>query len=279
MTRCFLRFPGFKLKALTLSYDDGVRQDKRLVEIMKKYGLKGTFNINSGLFDKEYNGEEKGRMTTEEALEYYNNPNCEVAVHGYEHYSLAEMGTEQSLNDVLQDRITLEKTFGKIVKGMAYPNGSVNENVVEILKKCGINYCRTVVSTHNFEIPENWLKLNPTCHHNDVELMNLAKRFCEKNNDWNYWGHRPQMFYLWGHAYEFDDDNNWEVIEEFAKYVANREDIWYATNGEIYDYVKAVESLDISVDGKIIFNPSCKTIYVSYLGKDLKINAGETVKL
>ena len=35
----FLRFPGFRLKALTLSYDDGTIHDRRLVEIMKKYGI------------------------------------------------------------------------------------------------------------------------------------------------------------------------------------------------------------------------------------------------
>ena len=40
-------FPGKKRKVLTLSYDDGVEQDIRLVEIMKKHGLKGTFNINT----------------------------------------------------------------------------------------------------------------------------------------------------------------------------------------------------------------------------------------
>ena len=38
------------MKALTFSYDDGVTQDKRLIKILNKYGLKCTFNINSGLF-------------------------------------------------------------------------------------------------------------------------------------------------------------------------------------------------------------------------------------
>lgn len=60
MDRAFMRFPGFKLKALTLSYDDGVRQDKRLIEIMQKHGLKGTFNINGGLFSETFNGETAG---------------------------------------------------------------------------------------------------------------------------------------------------------------------------------------------------------------------------
>ena len=53
MSSIFMRFPGGKTRALTLSYDDGVEQDIRLIEIMKKNGLKGTFNVNSGLYAPE----------------------------------------------------------------------------------------------------------------------------------------------------------------------------------------------------------------------------------
>ena len=63
MNKAYIRFPGFRRKAVTLSYDDGVRQDKRLISIMQKHGLKGTFNINSGMFEDEYSGVEVGRMT------------------------------------------------------------------------------------------------------------------------------------------------------------------------------------------------------------------------
>lgn len=41
-----------KFKAITFSYDDGVQQDKRLIEILDRYSLKSTFNINSAMFDR-----------------------------------------------------------------------------------------------------------------------------------------------------------------------------------------------------------------------------------
>lgn len=53
MANLFMRFPQGRAKALTLSYDDGVEQDIRLIEIMGKHGLKGTFNLNSGLYAEE----------------------------------------------------------------------------------------------------------------------------------------------------------------------------------------------------------------------------------
>ncbi len=56
MSGIFMRFPGGRKKALTLSYDDGVEQDRRLMQIMDAHGLKGTFNLNSG----EYAAEEVG---------------------------------------------------------------------------------------------------------------------------------------------------------------------------------------------------------------------------
>lgn len=71
MNKVYIRFPCFKLKAVTLSYDDGVRQDKRLISIMQKYGLKGTFNINAGIFSDKNEGKGKGRMSKQEALGLY----------------------------------------------------------------------------------------------------------------------------------------------------------------------------------------------------------------
>ena len=274
--RTFLRFPNFKQKAVTLSYDDGVRQDKRLIAIMQKYGIKGTFNINAGLFAKELSDVQKGRMTKEEAIELYTNSGMEVAVHGYRHLSLAEVDPALATDDVLKDRKELESIFGGIIKGMAYANGSYSDGVCEILRSCGINYSRTTVTTEKFKIPTNWLKLETTCHHNNPKLMELAKIFVDTKEDGYVWRNYPRLFYLWGHSYEFDTNDNWNVIEEFCEYIGGKDDTWYATNGEIYSYVKAFDSLEFSADGNTIYNPSGITVYICYLGKHIAIQPNET---
>ena len=38
-----------KKRAVTFSYDDGVEQDRHLVELFNTYGMKATFNLNSGI--------------------------------------------------------------------------------------------------------------------------------------------------------------------------------------------------------------------------------------
>jgi len=76
-------FPGGKTKALTMSYDDGVIQDRRLVEIFDRYGIKGTFNLNSTLIKMQqvwsYKGNNIHKIKLKEIKELYKNH--EVAVH------------------------------------------------------------------------------------------------------------------------------------------------------------------------------------------------------
>lgn len=275
MKYVFLRFPNFKRKAVTLSYDDGVIYDQKLIEIMNKNGLKGTFNINSGLFSEDG----KRRMTKEQALCLFKNSGHEVAIHGKKHLSLAEVPSFFAIDDVLNDRIVLEEMFDTFITGMAYANGSFSDGVVDILKKCGVEYARTTISTEKFDLPNDWLKLAPTCHHDNPKLMQLAHDFIEEKPMNYYWAHSPKLFYLWGHSYEFNDKNNWEVIEEFANYIGNREDIWYATNIEICKYVKAYDLLQFSANGEKVFNPTNLDIYLNYYGNEVLVKAGEEAKL
>ena len=273
-----MRFPGNKAKALTLSYDDAVEQDIRLIDIMVKNGIKGTFNINTGLFapvGKTYpEGQIHRRMDKKTAYDLYMNNGMEVAVHAYYHPHLEGLTPAEVTFEILNDRIDIEKMTGKVTRGMAYPYGSTSQQVVDCLKACGILYARTVQSTLNFNIAEDWLRLPATCHHNHPELMNLAKKFVEATAVTE-----PMLFYLWGHSYEFEIKDNWNVIEEFCEYVGNKEDIWYATNIEIFEYIEAYKQLKTSADGTIVYNPTNTTLYFSVNGNDYKVAPGETISI
>lgn len=272
----YMKLKDGKSKVVTLSYDDGVVQDIRLIEIMNKYGLKGTFNINTGLYSPEELQREKfyGRLKLSEAKELYTNSGHEIAVHGLKHQFLERLRPEEVLGEILEDRKNLEKEYGIIARGMAYPFGTYSGEVVDCLKKCGIVYARTTKSTEDFKFPSDWLQLHPTCHHKNSKLMRLAKHFVEDEIRSEA---DTRMFYLWGHSYEFDNDNNWHVIEEFADYVGGRSDTWYATNIEIYDYVMAYKNLHVSVDQSIIYNPSAIDVWFVKDGNTYCVGAGKTL--
>lgn len=266
-----------KTKVLTLSYDDGVVQDIRLIKIMNEHGIKGTFNINSGLYLAEDAVRDKfyGRMKLSEAKELYLNSGQEVAVHAFTHPFLEKLDSAEIIYQITEDKKAIERDYGKLARGMAYPFGTYNDEVVDILEKCHIAYARTTKPTYGFGLPENWLTLHPTCHHNSEKLDELIKDFVENTNRYN----QCQMFYLWGHSYEFDNNDNWDVIEKFAEYAGGHEHIWYATNIEIYDYVKAYERLQTSYDKSIIHNPSATDVWFMEKGKTYYIKAGETINI
>ncbi len=272
----FMRFPGGIGKAVTLSYDDGVETDIRLCEIMKKNGLRGTFNINGGCFAKEGTtypaGTVSRRMSLSQCLEAYNDPAFEVALHGYKHPSFAQMPTGMAAYDIIKDREALEAAFGKVIRGLAYPNGSYNDEVIAMLKSCGVAYARTT-GTGNFNLPEEWMRWSATCHHADTRLMDFARRFADQKIVKD-----PQVLYVWGHSYEFDGANNWHIIEEFAEFIGHREDIWYATNIEIYDYTTAFRRLECSADGTYVYNPSAIPVTFTHNGKMFTVSSGETIK-
>ena len=153
----FYRFPNGLRKALTLSYDDGVEQDIRLMDILDKHGIRCTFNLNSGCWAREGTVYPKGqvhrRLTASQAAKIYANPNHEVAAHCLTHASLTELSPAEIAHEVLADRENLEAMFGGIIRGLAYPFGTYSDTVVEALKATGTAYARTVVSTNNFSIP------------------------------------------------------------------------------------------------------------------------------
>ena len=270
-----LRFPNFRFKALTLSYDDGPKEDKELIRIMSENGLKGTFNLNTFHLERFH---DEYLIHAQDAVDLYLKSGNEVAIHGYKHLHLSELDEAMATAEVLMDRQCHEKLFGVPVQGMAYAYCSYNASVMEILKKCGVLYARIGGGTGNFSLPTDWLQWAPTCHHNHPQLMEIADRFLE-DADGMLWKTRPRLLYVWGHSNEFRKNNNWDVMEKFAKYMGNREDVWYATNMEIFQYVRAFERLEFGANGDFVYNPSCLDVYMNYYGKQVVVPAGQTASL
>ena len=178
-----MRFPGERVKAVTLSYDDQSEQDIRLIKLLDKNGMKGTFNISTGLYSYEGKQFKESsfcrRMTRKRAIELYKDSGHEVAVHGYSHPYLAQMPSSAVTREVFTDRINLENDFETDVRGMAYPFGdySYSEEIANVLKATGIVYSRMTSPTEKFRLPSDWLKWHPTCKHTEKKLMELARKF------------------------------------------------------------------------------------------------------
>jgi hypothetical protein len=146
--------------------------------------------------------------------------------------------------------------MGMPVRGMSYPNGSHSAPIRAMLPHTGICYSRIVGDSFDFRLPEDYLQWQSTCHHTH-RLMEMAERFLTLRQR-----PEPVLMYVWGHSYEFNDAGNWELIEEFCQKMGGREDIWYATNLEIYDYRQAYDRLQFAADHSFVKNPSAESVWI-----------------
>lgn len=279
MRSVFIRYPGGKAKAVTFSYDDGNVHDRRLAGIFDKYGMKSTFNFNGKCMCDNY--------TAEEIKEIFLSKGHEIAVHGENHRANGNMRPIEGIRDVLNCRLELEEKCGRIIRGMAYPDTGITcmgnadgyEQIKQYLTELDIAYARTLGGDNNsFMLPKDFHAWMPSAHHTNPKLMEYIDEFLSLDiSTKTYHARRmPRLLYIWGHSFEFNNDNNWELMERICEKLAGNDEIWYATNIEIYDYVQAYKRLVYSADGHMIYNPTLYTVHIDADGTEYVIHSGET---
>ncbi len=262
-------FPGGKAKALVMSYDDGSAHDRRLVEIFNRYRIRATFHLNSAKLGQEHH------ISPREARSLYQGH--EVSSHTVSHPGLTTLPDEDIEREVLQDRETLENILSAPVRGLAYPFGRYDERVVSLLRELGIEYARTIETTQDFSVPEDFLRWGTTCHHGFA--MNLGRRFLGSQE-----GHL-QLMQVWGHSYELDgfmtadSSKNWQYMEDFCRLMHGHDSVHYATTIEIVDYLRALARLRLAPATSVLSNPSERTVWIRVGGAPVAIEPGESINL
>ena len=223
------------MKILTFSYDDGTKQDIRLAELFHKYGMKATFNLNSGLFGREKElircdvPVRWDQIQANDVKHVYEGH--EVAAHTLTHPLLPKQTDEEVIRQVEEDRRALSALCGYEVVGFAYPGGGTNytPHVAQLIREhTGVRYARTILPSYSFEKQENLFEFQPTVHHFESwdKLFALGEQFLSLPAD------ADATFYVWGHSFEFDIYDDWGRFEEFLQMMANKKDIHYLTNKE-----------------------------------------------
>ena len=244
-------------KYFTLSYDDGVEQDKTVIALMKKYGIKGTFNLNSNLFGVhqhlEYYGTQSYKMLPhdvnkdgwlfktvdhqriheDEIKEVF--AGMEIASHGANHRPEAQLtDRDEMYKEYVVDREILQKYSDLPVVGHVYPFGIRADFVANYLKDNGFRYVREVYPQDvRFHFPSDNYTLRPTCLQLDRKMMKYAKQFIDMEAT-----EEDLLFMVWGHCYEIDFKLNFNVydrLEELFKMISEHDDIICCTNAEALD--------------------------------------------
>lgn len=276
-------FPEGKTKALILSYDDGAKQDRKLVALMNKYQLIGTFHLNSNKLETNNYFD---YLKKDEIKDLYKGH--EVSVHSANHPNLPDISKIDIIEEIIEDRRELERLVDYPVRGMAYPFGNCNDKVIEAISGLGIEYARTVGDTYTFEIPKDFLRWHPTIHQfgKAYSEPNQPEKDKKELNDFykviDEFLQTKELAVLdiWGHSWEMGtDQSKWDETEKFFKLLANNSSIYYTKQIDLVDYINAYRNLKFSVNKDCVTNTSALTVYFKINNKIFNIPSGKTINL
>ena len=235
-------YPGGKAKAVNFSYDDGVAQDVRFVELLNRYGMKATFNLNSKLlldgFSWEHPcGKTISRLPKDVIVSLYDGH--EIASHTATHPMMQNISEEEIFREMVSDKQMLEEIFGREVVGFALPFSYHDDRVYRCSKAAGFAYARISEVNPDFSVPEDLHRWKGTLFHLDERMEAAVDAFLDTDKE-------LALFQPIGHSYDLDVYEKWDWFEQILKKLKADESIWYATHIEIVRYLQNMEKAEIT---------------------------------
>ena len=266
-------YPGGKRKAFNITYDDGVEQDVRFIQLLNFYGLKGTFNLNSELLKKGFTwvhpcGMEIRRLSQDVVREVYRGH--EVACHTLTHPDLGSLSREQLLWEMGMDKYYLQEIFGQEICGFAVPFDHYDELAAECARECGFTYVRNSEESHGYLFKEDLLWQSAGVFHLSPDFEAYMEGFLETDQELAF----GQVV---GHSYDLDTEQMWETMEELLKRISRDQQVWPATHLEVVEYLQAMKQAQIT--DTAVKNGSSQTLWFEMDGKICRVEPGEEYDL
>ncbi|MCL2254300.1 MAG: polysaccharide deacetylase family protein [Lachnospiraceae bacterium] len=221
------------MKFFSLSMDDGVEQDKKFIEIMKKFGLSGTFNLNAGCLGDSHKITKIHRIPKDEIKQVYEG--FEVASHGYKHEMYRYMSKKKTEQSLARDIKELSDLVGYQIVGHAFPYDMSTTAANDYLRGSNMLYTRKALGKKPlFYYPANPLNYIATCSYTAQNVMELLDLFISSTLQDEH-----MLFVMWGHSWEmergFPRKCPPEQLEKIFAKIAGRSDITYCTCKEAFE--------------------------------------------
>ena len=266
-------YPEGRRKAFNISYDDGVIQDIRFVELLNRYGLKGTFNLNYGLMRSGFTWDHECGMTVrripeDQVVTVYQGH--EIASHSYSHPYFDNAAETEILKELGSDKFFLERLFGREVAGYATPFYYYSDLMAACVRHCGFEYARISEESNDYSVPQDFYRWRGSKFHWDEDLPEFVQGFLETDQE-------LALCQLVGHSYDLDVLHLWDTMEQICRWISENGDIWAATNLELVRYIKNIRLARIT--DTEIRNDSPGELWFSVDGKTIKLQSGEKISL
>lgn len=261
-------YPNGKRKAFNVTYDDGVLQDVRFVELLNQYQLKGTFNLNSAMLESEFSwthetGAVVKRLSSAAAAHLY--LGHEVASHTLTHPYMDHLTKEEIMHELAQDKANLGQLFGREIRGFAVPFEYYSELIKRCVEECGFEYARISEESYSFTPPSDYYHWCATVFHCHDALENLTQQFIETDEE-------LALFQIVGHSYDLDIENRWALMEQIFQRIHQQEDVLPMTTIDVVDYLKAMRQAVITHDA--IINRSSRSLWFAIHGAICEVKPG-----
>jgi peptidoglycan-N-acetylglucosamine deacetylase len=203
-------------------WDDGNVDDIRLIEILRQYGAKASFNLNFGLHSEERylswkykDVKEVWKLARSELRGVY--AGFLIANHGLTHAWPTRIPSDALEHEIFDGKEALEQHFGYPITGFAYSFGDYNQAVMDVVRSTGHVYARTCGNTLHVFPPDDPMSFHSTCHHTAANFWGEYARVRAENG----------VFYFWGHSYEMIDEQDWQSFtDKIARISADPQAEW-----------------------------------------------------
>ena len=201
------------MKYFILSFDDGTVHDKKFVELLNKYNIPCTFNVNSGLEDFvwEFEGKKVVRQHLADTVQQYRGH--EIASHSLHHHWLNTLTPPQISREIGDDCEALKRLFGVAQIGFGVPFTACGEREIKIIRKFA-RYIRLSEFAESFAIPKDPYHIPIHALYNDPDIREKLTRFAENDLE-------DSLFVMAGHSYELEVLDHWEYMEQLLQFVSS----------------------------------------------------------
>ena len=266
-------YPGGKKKAFNITFDDGVLQDVRFVDLMNRYGIKGTFNLNYELMQQEFEWVHESGLVVKrlpESVVYDLYQGHEVASQSLTHPSLDKMPEAAILYELGHYKWCLSQLFGRDIVGFGVPFDYYDHHIADCAKRLGFEYVRTSEETYSYVPPKDRYFWAAGTYHVMPGFYGFVEGFFETDVE-------LALCQIVGHAYDLDVMELWDYYEDVFRRLSECSDVAFMTNLDVVRYLQAMDSVVFS-DWEIQ-NPSALDMWFEVDGHVICIGAGECVPL
>lgn len=269
MIKCY---PGGKGKAFNVTYDDGVEQDVRFVALLDRYGLKGTFNLNSQLMQERYQwihetGMPVRRLSVDAARGLYDGH--EIASHSLTHPYLHTLSEEEVMHQLGEDKRRLEEFFGREIVGFALPFSTYTDTIARCAERCDFEYARISEESRSYQPFQSRFYRRAGLFHLDRELESFVEMFLRSQEE-------LALCQIVGHSYDLDTEDMWGRMEQIFQKISSDKDVLPMTTIELVRYLDAMERAQLR-PGEI-GNPTDTELWFKVGERTLCVHPGEKVR-